>query len=289
LAGRPSEASSAAHGFLSLPADDEDAVDELLEALADQEFDLAWEEDAEPPTYADPSDEAKKVADLLDSLRTDSGHPAAKEDNTSIPPADEDDSDSEQMTRAVESLLAQIGDEINNLPPVPAPAGPPGNGNRASPEPHRSAEQPGDEPGADDVDDDADADAETPFTLPTVPSQLVDPVPDTTTTPETDFDRSISARMASLRGLGALDALGLPSAPTFRPGEQDTTTATSALLRPGRYTDADQKTWCVVCLDDATVRCAGCDGDVYCARCWREMHVGPSAGYDERGHQWAKF
>lgn len=98
--------------------------------------------------------------------------------------------------------------------------------------------------------------------------------------------------MASLRGLGSLDALGLPSAPTFRPEDHqspDPGRGGGGLLRSSKYTDEDQKTWCVVCLEDATVRCVGCDGDVYCARCFREMHVGPSAGYDERGHQWVKF
>ncbi|KAJ2992984.1 hypothetical protein NUW58_g1984 [Xylaria curta] len=55
-----------------------------------------------------------------------------------------------------------------------------------------------------------------------------------------------------------------------------------------RSSDEDQRTWCVVCLEDGTVHCLGCDAgdDVYCARCWKEMHVGPRAGYDERGHSW---
>lgn len=135
--------------------------------------------------------------------------------------------------------------------------------------------------------------------LPEVPSLLADPVPSTADgggggptagqdRRSLDFENDIATRMAALKGLGAgtdTDAFGLPSAPTFQPEDRPLRTV---YRRPG-YTDEDQKTWCVVCLEDATVRCQGCDGDVYCARCWREMHVGPAAGFDERGHKWAKF
>lgn len=119
-----------------------------------------------------------------------------------------------------------------------------------------------------------------------------------------DFENDIITRMASLRGLSGsgsgitLDAFGLPVAPTFSPQDhQGTKTTRKKNMKKmefksaagGGYTDADQKSWCIVCLDDATVRCIGCDDDVYCASCWRDMHIGPSAGYEERGHQRVKF
>jgi len=267
LVGRPSKVSSESprgtnqerpsYHFLDSEADDEDAVNELLEALGDEEFDLTPEGDAEPTPWLDP-------ADLLKSLQRGSGHPAAKKDT--IPPEDDDDSDGEQMSRAVEKLLSQIGDEINALPPPPAVA------------------LESDHRGYGSVEGDGD---ESAFSLPTVPSQLVDPV--LGPTQEDNFENDISARMASLRGLGPLDALGLPSAPTFRPEEHNPSSPSVKGLRSNKYTDEDQKTWCVVCLEDATIRCVGCDEDAYCGRCWKEMHVGPSAGYDERGHQWVKF
>ncbi len=156
-------------------------------------------------------------------------------------------------------------------PPSPPPPGPPAAG--------------------------ATADApEDPFTLPTVPSQLVDPAPEGEGEDENaeqarqsrDFENDIAVRMAALKGLGAginTDSFGLPAAPTFRPEDRPV----AGLFKTPGYTDEDQKTWCIVCLDDATVRCIGCDNDVYCARCWRDMHRGPSAGYDERGHEWVKF
>lgn len=134
----------------------------------------------------------------------------------------------------------------------------------------------------------------TGLTLPTVPTALVDPAPSTAD----PFESSIAHRLAALKGPGhkpvTTDAFGLPSAPTFQPEDRSfSSSATAAGSRVGNrkagYTDDDQKTWCIVCLEDATVRCLGCEGDVYCARCWREMHVGPAAGYDERGHAWEKF
>ncbi|KAK3300193.1 uncharacterized protein B0H64DRAFT_9098 [Chaetomium fimeti] len=250
---------------------DEEALDELLEALGDEEFDLAADEDVVPTPDSDPSDEAKRVSDLLESLRKDAGDPESNGPSNTAGDDDEDNSDGEQMTRDVDTLLSQIRDEISSLPP---PAAAPPNEDEAA------GEQPS-------------------FTLPTVPSQLVDPAPgpDPHSGGEDAVERDLAARMASLRGLGEGSAddglLGLPSAPTFRPQDRDTSpTGGAGGKRFGgssKYTDEDQKTWCVVCLDDATMECVGCDGDGYCARCWREMHTGPAAGYEERGHQWVKF
>jgi hypothetical protein len=268
----------ASYRFAESEADDENALDELLEALGDEDFDLEAEEDLEPRLAFDSSDETEKAHSLLESLRKGTGHPASKENI----PAEDDDSDGEQMTREVEKLLSQIGDEINALPP---PATVPAEDLNHRPTEAEPEAGPG--PTSKPVERDGDDDRSS-LALPAVPSQLVDPVPNPKL--EDDFEKDMSARMASLRGLGPLDELGLPSAPTFRP--QDHSPATSLgrrLLRSSKYTDEDQRTWCIACLDDATIRCAGCDNDVYCARCWTQMHVGPSAGIDERRHLWAKF
>mmetsp|Transcript_42397 Transcript_42397/g.111621 ORF Transcript_42397/g.111621 Transcript_42397/m.111621 type:complete len:347 (+) Transcript_42397:418-1458(+) len=37
--------------------------------------------------------------------------------------------------------------------------------------------------------------------------------------------------------------------------------------------------WCSICNEDAAVWCAGCDGDPYCKRCWREGHTGADATF----------
>lgn len=264
---------------------DEHALDEFLGSLGDEHFDPASDVDL------DPSSDAKKVADLLESLRNDLGESGCKQDHA--PSDDGDNSEGEELARAVETILSQVTDEMNSLPPLAAVAA----AAAAEKDEHHGGQEPPprgteteDETPVIDPnsnDDEGRDDKPHPLPLPAVPSGLADQVPDAEG--EDGFEKDMAARLASLGGLGRLDALGLPSAPTFRPQDRPPATVYKGLLRSSKYTDEDQKTWCVVCLEDATVRCVGCDNDVYCSQCWKEMHVGPSAGYDERGHKWVKF
>ena len=154
--------------------------------------------------------------------------------------------------------------------------------------------------------------------LPTVPSRLAEPVAASTDSEDghkpreskrpqslAAFERSMAARMAALRvtpgssnGSGAgtvgethtIDPfVGLPSAPSFRPEDRAAPSLPGAPSSLGGSTVRDEEAWCVVCLEDGTMRCAGCEGDVFCARCWRDMHVGPSAWQDARSHPWTKL
>jgi hypothetical protein len=78
------------------------------------------------------------------------------------------------------------------------------------------------------------------------------------------------------------DALSLPSTPSALP-------TTKKIIKGSKkeydYTEEDIATWCTICNDDATIKCVGCEGELYCARCWRETH----AGMEERGHRWVKY
>ncbi|KIH89480.1 hypothetical protein SPBR_07190 [Sporothrix brasiliensis 5110] len=230
--------------------------------------------------------------------------------------ADSDDSDGEDMEREVRRVLEQNQDEAD----LARQRGEGGNEQADEDEDEdivtgprkRDPNQednilPRDKPKAtDDVKDNF-------LGLPTVPTKLVDPPPSPPSLPSAptqnlpnrgDDDDDISARLAALRGLqgkatglGQTDAVGMPSAPTFHPGEEEGGVLKRGHYGHGRrnYTDVDQKAWCVVCLEDATVRCLGCadnqegpeedQNNAYCAGCWRDMHVGPAAGFDERGHK----
>ncbi|GAO19119.1 uncharacterized protein UV8b_01124 [Ustilaginoidea virens] len=105
-----------------------------------------------------------------------------------------------------------------------------------------------------------------PFELPSAPE----------TAPSCAAIDDILVRMAALRSV-----FTLPSVPTSRPSKP---AKFSKLTSRTRYTDDDMKSWCTVCLEDATLRCIGCE-DVYCARCWREMHVGEAAHFDHPSHR----
>ncbi|CAO2657017.1 Nn.00g058200.m01.CDS01 [Neocucurbitaria sp. VM-36] len=116
------------------------------------------------------------------------------------------------------------------------------------------------------------------LTLPSAPTAL----------PEDDFDRTQAiedAFTARLKALSApspsqTDSLGLPSAPSFSPQKKP---PLSSNLQA--RIDDEVDTWCIICQDDATLKCLGCDGDLYCQNCWMEGHRGESAGFEERRHK----
>ena len=292
--------------------DDDQALNEFLQDLDFNDDDDEW--------GIDPDAESQKVAALLGSL----GEDAKRKLRPAIKPRDgtehdDDDSEGEEMSREVENVLTQARDEAElakrgaesesedqDALPASRPPPPPsqdlprdelgdddGSATRKLPSPPSTpkANNPTDYTArAKGGDEEEDEEEEEAFALPTVPTELVDPAP------EPQFETAIAARMAALKGISS-DAFGLPSAPTFRPEDRASASASSSSGLPGLpkkrvgYSDDDQKTWCIVCLEDATVRCLGCDeGDnKYCGRCFRDMHVGPAAGFDERGHKWVKF
>ncbi|APA09452.1 hypothetical protein sscle_05g042220 [Sclerotinia sclerotiorum 1980 UF-70] len=133
-------------------------------------------------------------------------------------------------------------------------------------------------------------DEEPTFTLPSAPSTLPEP-----SRKSLDFEEDITARLAALKGLSSSttsDPLNLPSAPTTKPVEKLAKSSKGASESKGNlkeYTDEEMDTWCIICQDDATVQCGGCEGDLYCARCWKEGHMGVDAGWEFKRHQWRKW
>lgn len=253
---------------------DDRTLEEILDGLAldDDHWSVSGDDEDDSP--------AKRVEELLANLgKKAEGHTSSPPDGTDLDAKkgeEDDDSEGEEMMRRVRDVLDKTMDELNVEGHTEPPDGASPTADPASPHP----------------DLPTDPSSNTTFTLPTVPTALQDPVPSSSNTADDPFESSIAARLAALKGPGhkpiTTDAFGLPSAPTFQPEDRPVPGVVKKASKAG-FSDEDMKTWCIVCLEDATVRCAGCDGDVYCARCWKDMHVGPSAGWDERGHAWEKF
>ena len=131
-----------------------------------------------------------------------------------------------------------------------------------------------------------------------------------------DLSHETDELQSRLRGLGRVrndpdeNRLQLPSAPTEISLEQgpldflfpsapsnDVTTITRGKASKSRSeteggaadADADAVAWCIICCADAAVSCVGCEGDLYCHRCWSEGHQGPDAGYEEQRHKYKAF
>ncbi|KAI0837469.1 hypothetical protein F5Y06DRAFT_270501 [Hypoxylon sp. FL0890] len=273
----------------------------LEELLADLESDQPWLDEV-----AAEEEEHQRVTALLKELGDasrisqdpDRDTKEASRDNEAEHSSD-DDSEGEQMTREADDILAQAVDEAelqraNGSPHLDSrPTSPNQTVKTTAPSAPENESAPAAK--SNEID---------PFNLPAVPSDLQDqpnlPEPsqgDDDDDDDADFAASITSRMAALRvntttgptlpsvPTSDVDTFGLPAVPTFAPADRPA----PGLIKRFGFTDEDQKTWCVVCLEDGAIRCLDCDGDVYCARCWKEMHVGPSAGYDERGHRWEKF
>ncbi|NXU94127.1 ANCHR regulator, partial [Xiphorhynchus elegans] len=89
-------------------------------------------------------------------------------------------------------------------------------------------------------------------------------------------DEAIGRVLKQLIEEAALDeasGFNIPPDQTTQPGPSQQnlqTPTTTALTRAD--SDEDELPWCCICNEDATLRCHGCDGDLYCQRCFREGH-----------------
>ncbi|KAF2736671.1 hypothetical protein EJ04DRAFT_575270 [Polyplosphaeria fusca] len=124
-----------------------------------------------------------------------------------------------------------------------------------------------------------------PLTLPSAPSTL--PQDDLAAT--LALEAALTARLAALSNpspsSSSSPTLSLPSAPSFAPTKRAPTSKPTTTT----FSDEEIESWCIICNDDATLRCLGCEGDLYCRDCWMEGHRGEGAGREERGHRAVVF
>ncbi|NXH09696.1 ANCHR regulator, partial [Bucco capensis] len=83
-------------------------------------------------------------------------------------------------------------------------------------------------------------------------------------------------------GLDEGSGFNIPPDQTTQPGpsQQNLQCPTTTALARAEDSDEDELPWCCICNEDATLRCHGCEGDLYCQRCFREGHD----EYDLRDH-----
>ena len=146
---------------------------------------------------------------------------------------------------------------------------------------------PGDADGDEQGDKDDTGEEESSLALPSAPTDLPSPTPvsadekDKDKDENADADDALSARFASL-------GLGLPAAPSFAPSRKPIRVVKGGPQATSQtYTDEDIDSWCCICNEDATIKCLGCEGDLYCAGCWKEGH-GTGVG-QERGHRAVEY
>ncbi|XP_055452215.1 abscission/NoCut checkpoint regulator [Psammomys obesus] len=97
---------------------------------------------------------------------------------------------------------------------------------------------------------------------------------------EEDEETAIQRVIQQLTEEAALDeasGFNIPVEPAPRPRAQPCSTETEA--------EEEELPWCCICNEDATLRCAGCDGDLYCAWCFREGHD----NFDLKEHQTSAY
>ncbi|NIG59046.1 zinc finger, FYVE domain containing 19 [Pontoporia blainvillei] len=93
---------------------------------------------------------------------------------------------------------------------------------------------------------------------------------------EEDEETAIQRVLQQLTEEAALDeasGFNIPAEPALRPQAQ-TCRAEPEVQAVAARPEAEEEElpWCCICNEDATLRCASCDGDLYCVRCFREGH-----------------
>ncbi|KAH8121530.1 hypothetical protein ACSS6W_004670 [Trichoderma asperelloides] len=252
-------------------ADDADA--DFMFSTDDQTLEeLLGDVSPDENPVTEPSDE--QVRALLEELSLSVPKDDADEEEREKEAEDSDDSDGERMQTKANDVIARLKDEIE----LEATLGNADDETDSTIQHQKEDQQEGEESNPANID----------FIIPSLPSNLDDlPASSPQRVGATADMDDITARMAALRAPNPDDSFSLPSVPSSKPSAGDK--PVKRLTSKTDYTDDDIDSWCTVCLNDATLRCLGCDDDPYCTRCWREMHIGPAAAFDDRSHKAVQF
>ncbi|CAG9948778.1 unnamed protein product, partial [Clonostachys rosea f. rosea IK726] len=181
--------------------------------------------------------------------------------------------DGKKTTKEVDHVIARFRDEIEVEPAIAASNGDDREDTNKTQEPRESSKEDSRQTSAPAANLD----------LPSVPQDLTSS--NTPASPSSNTPDDITARLSALRGSSASPSLSIPSVPSSKSAKEP-----KQLTSRTNYTDGHMSSWCTVCLEDATLKCLGCDdGEPYCVRCWRKMHIGPAAAFDDRDHNAVYF
>ncbi|XP_030900346.1 abscission/NoCut checkpoint regulator isoform X2 [Melopsittacus undulatus] len=99
---------------------------------------------------------------------------------------------------------------------------------------------------------------------------------------EEEAIRRVLKQLTEEAALDEASGFNIPPDQTTQPGplqqslykkaKQKSQTPATTALAMADDSDEDELPWCCICNEDATLRCHGCDGDLYCQRCFREGH-----------------
>ncbi|NXD95477.1 ANCHR regulator, partial [Chaetorhynchus papuensis] len=112
---------------------------------------------------------------------------------------------------------------------------------------------------------------------------------------EEEAIRRVLKQLTEEAALDEASGFNIPPDQTTHPGpsqqnlskkaKQKSHTPTTPALARADDSDEDELPWCCICNEDATLRCHGCDGDLYCQRCFWEGHE----EFDLKDHHTSRY
>ncbi|KFP62300.1 Zinc finger FYVE domain-containing protein 19, partial [Cariama cristata] len=106
---------------------------------------------------------------------------------------------------------------------------------------------------------------------------------------EEEAIRRVLKQLTEEAALDEASGFNIPPDQTTQPGpsQQNLRKKAKQKVTVARADDSDEDElpWCCICNEDATLRCHGCDGDLYCQRCFREGHD----EFDLKDHRTSRY